>query len=98
MNLWIVPKRIGDDHKKEIRNGDDQAEKKTDGGFPPMRGDAERYDNEGKGHARKRKGKTVGQVRLAGTDGARVDDMWEVSVCNMAKCRVRCTEIRCVGV
>src|SRR6266576_6189962 len=48
MNLWIAPKGIGDDHKKEIRNGDDQAEKKTDGGFPPMRRDAKRHANEAK--------------------------------------------------
>src|SRR5437762_14287670 len=67
MNLWIVPKGIGDDHKKEIRNGDDQAEKKTDGGFSTMRRDAQRHANEGKGHAGKRKGKSFVQLSPAGT-------------------------------
>src|SRR5204863_5296667 len=48
MYLRIVPKGVGDDDKKEIRNGDDQAEKKTNGGLLPMRGNANRQDNERK--------------------------------------------------
>src|SRR5437764_1504713 len=66
MNLRIVPEGVGDDHKKEIRNGDDQAEKKTNGSFLPMGCDAERYSNEGKSHAGKRKGKPFVQLRPAG--------------------------------
>src|SRR5438876_1151543 len=67
MNLRIVPEGIGDDHKKEIRNGDDKAQKKTDGGFPPMRRDAKRHANEGEGYAGKRKGKSFVQLSPAGT-------------------------------
>ena len=66
MNLRIVAKGVGDDHKKEIRNGDDQAKKKTNGSFPPMRRDTEGDANEGKSHAGKRKGKSFIQLRPAG--------------------------------
>src|SRR5436309_14006850 len=66
MNLRIVPEGVGDDHKKEIRNGDDQAEKKTNGSFLPMGCDAERDSNEVKSHAGKRKGKPFVQLRPAG--------------------------------
>src|SRR5438874_12907743 len=76
MNLWIAPKGIGDDHKKEIRNCDDQAEKKTDGGFPPMRRDAKRHANEGKTHAGKRKGKSFVQLSPAATPLPFVCALW----------------------
>src|SRR6266487_4341106 len=57
MHMRIGTQRVGDDDKQKIGDGDDQSHGKADRSFAPMRGPAQRHADQGKSHARKRKGK-----------------------------------------
>src|SRR5438105_15496680 len=66
VNLRIISKGVGNDDEKKICDGDDQAQEKTDRGFPSMRGHTKRHTDQGKRDAGKWKRETLVQFRSTG--------------------------------